>query len=159
MAMDLTLRPATPEDLTWVERAVRRCPQTMAAMGGFYGAAATRMPPLLGPDRELLIVLLGTEPVGFLDLDTDRETSDGTDLTYFVVPGHRRRGVGLAALRALVAGRPDRRFVAAVRPDNLASLALARAAGFTQTGSDEWGDLVLVHRGPPSSAPGGPSHL
>lgn len=119
----------------------------MADMGGFYGVASTRLPILLGDDRELLIVVVDREPVGFLDLDTDQEVSDVTNLTYFIAADRRRPGLGLRALSVLTATYPDRRFVASVRPDNVGSLALAFAAGFIRSSVNQWGDLELTYPG------------
>ena len=76
------------------------------------------------------------------------------EVAYTVVPGQRGRGWGHALLAALLeraAAEPGVRTVrASVRPDNAASLALLRRAGFVQVGEqvDEVDGLELVLQRP-----------
>jgi RimJ/RimL family protein N-acetyltransferase len=78
--------------------------------------------------------------------------ADGmVEVAYTVVPDLRGRGHAGAALAALVAeaaASPDVRVVrASVQPDNAASLAVVRRAGFVHVGDqvDEQDGLELVH--------------
>jgi RimJ/RimL family protein N-acetyltransferase len=72
------------------------------------------------------------------------------EVAYTVVPEHRGQGHAHAILRALLDEVVDRPDVAGVRasvsPDNVASLATIRRAGFVQTGEqwDEDDGLELV---------------
>lgn len=63
------------------------------------------------------------------------------EVGYVVLPGHRRRGYGRAALRAMLeraASDPDVRVVrASVSPDNLASRHLVASFGFVRVG-EQW---------------------
>ncbi len=144
--MDVELRPATTEDLLWIESAVRSCPVAMAEFGGFYGRATTVLPPLLGEQREVLMICSGEHRVGFVDADHNPEDST-VGLAYFVAPEVRRRGHALAALEKLTTSRPGMTFSVAIGAANAPSLALARRAGFVDAGVNEWGDLQLTRRG------------
>lgn len=71
--------------------------------------------------------------------------ADGTaDVDLSVAPQHRGRGYGAAALRHacrhLFEGRPVRRVMARVKPENAASLRTFEQAGFTYQGRENvWG--------------------
>ncbi len=140
--MVVDVREATDDDLAWIERAIRRCAHAMIEFGGFYGACTTKLAPLLGPDRTMLLIHDDGVRLGFVD--EDRSDGGYVDLSFFVVAHARRQGVSTAALRIVSARNPDAVLKVCVRPGNQASLATARAAGFVATGTDEWGDLVLV---------------
>ena len=99
--------------------------------------------PLLGPDRTLLLIHDDDVRLGFVDEDRDR-VGGYVDLTFFVVAHARRQGVATAALSLVSARNPGAVLKVCIRPDNHASLATARAAGFAATGANEWGDVVLV---------------
>ncbi len=109
---------ADPSAQDWVVRAVVVEPEGVVGHAGFHGP----------PDAD------GVVEVG-----------------YTVLPHLRGRGYASAALAALVAEAavaPDVRLVrASVSPDNPASLAVVRRAGFVQVGEqvDEQDGLELVH--------------
>ena len=77
---------------------------------------------------------------------------DGVETGYTIYPPHRRRGLGREALIALLRwahhdqGVP--RFIASVRPDNLASCSLLASTGFRRIASfiDEVDGLEYVMR-------------
>lgn len=144
--MTVEVRVATDDDVEWVERSVRRCALAMAEFGGFYGACRTKLVPLLGPDRTLLLVHEDDLPLGFVDEDCDR-AGGYVDLSFFVVAHARRRGVATAALGHVTRRNPGAALRVSIRPENHASLATARAAGFTQFGTNTWGEVVLVRPG------------
>ena len=141
--MTVDLREATVDDLAWVERAVRRCAAAMIEFGGFYGACTSKLVPLLGPDRTLLLIHDGDVRLGFVDEDRER-VSGYVDLTFFVVDHARRHGVATEALAQVSQRNPGAVLKVCIKPGNHASLATARAAGFVATGANEWGDVVLV---------------
>src|SRR5215210_5312368 len=66
------------------------------------------------------------------------------EVGYHVEPGFRRRGLATEAVRTLLewaAAEPGiRRFRASVAPDNVASLGVIAALGFTQTGR-QWDEI------------------
>ena len=109
---------ADPAAQEWVVRAVVVEPEGVVGHAGFHGP----------PDHD------GAVEVG-----------------YTVLPHLRGRGYATAALAALVteaADAPDVRVVrASVSPDNPASLAVVRRAGFVQVGEqvDDEDGLELVH--------------
>ena len=109
---------ADPVAQDWVVRAVVVEPEGVVGHAGFHGP----------PDAD------GAVEVG-----------------YTVLPHLRGRGYATAALAALVteaADAPDVRVVrASVSPDNPASLAVVRRAGFVQVGEqvDDEDGLELVH--------------
>jgi RimJ/RimL family protein N-acetyltransferase len=76
---------------------------------------------------------------GFHGAPDERGTAE---VGYFIVPAHRRRGHGRATLGELTrfaAARGVQTLRASVAPDNQASLALIRSAGFTHVG-EQWDD-------------------
>ena len=109
---------ADPAAQDWVVRAVVVEPEGVVGHAGFHGP----------PDAD------GVVEVG-----------------YTVLPDLRGRGYARAALAALVAeaaASPDvRRVRASVQPDNPASLAVVRGAGFVHVGEqvDDEDGLELVH--------------
>lgn len=148
MAVDLC--DATEDDLEWVERAVRRCAVAMAEFGAFYGAATTKLAPLLNPDRALLLIHDDGVRLGFVDETHDR-AGGYVELSFFVVGHARRQGVATAALGLVSARHPGAALKVCVKPDNPASLATALSAGFVETGANGWGERVLIR---PSLHPG-----
>jgi ribosomal-protein-alanine N-acetyltransferase len=71
------------------------------------------------------------------------------EIGYRIDPGHRRHGYAREAVEAMLRWAAEQgivRFVASIRPDNEASLALAAGLGFVQTGTqvDEVDGLELV---------------
>jgi RimJ/RimL family protein N-acetyltransferase len=71
------------------------------------------------------------------------------EVGYRIEPAYRRQGLTREAVRAMfdwAAGQGVHRFIASIRPDNEASLGLARGFGFVQTGTqmDDIDGLELV---------------
>jgi RimJ/RimL family protein N-acetyltransferase len=109
---------ADPAAQDWVVRALVVAPEGVVGHAGFHGP----------PDGD-----------------------GAVEVAYSVVPHLRGRGYAHAALAALVAeaaASPQVRVVrASVSPDNAASLAVVRTAGFVHVGEqeDEQDGLELVH--------------
>lgn len=83
--------------------------------------------------RLLQIIELDEAPVGTIRLDN---RSDTVDISIVLSPGSRGRGIGSAALALAIADCPYEQptFTAIIKPENVASLALFRQAGFISTG-------------------------
>lgn len=133
------------EGLRQVERWLAADPVGGAVFGGFYGDAVRRWAPLLEASTRFgRLVVDESGPVGFVDL----EIFDGeAEITYYVAPDHRGRGVGhqtLALLVELARQQGATSIHAGVEPSNAASLATLRAAGFTELGENEYGDVDLM---------------
>jgi RimJ/RimL family protein N-acetyltransferase len=140
----ISVRPATAADadrlLDWANDQVTRAT-------GFYPAtidAATHVrwldERLSSPASRLYIGLEDGRPVGMVRLGAE---ADGrVEVGISVAPDSRGRGVGRAMLEAgLSAGLADPDldvavFVARIRPENAASIALFGSAGFEPTGTD-----------------------
>lgn len=102
----------------------------------------------------------GGEPLGFARVSaySRRPVYAGVgEYGVYVAPAHRGHGLGRALLAALVAAATAagmHKLTARILTSNAASLALARACGFTTVGiqrrhgrlDGEWQDLVLVER-------------
>ena len=153
----IIVRPATADDaallLDWANE-----PTTRAA--GFHRDVidpethrrwlAAR---LAAPTSRLYIGLADERPIGQVRLEG---APDGRVEVGISVPGEARgRGIGQELLRAgLEAGRadPDLRadvFVARIRPDNAASIALFTGSGFLFVGSEDVrGEEALVYELP-----------
>jgi len=102
----------------------------------------------------------GRSMVGLTGFHGPPDVAGTVELGYEVDPAHRRRGYAVEAAAALADwaltdGRA-RRVVAAIRPDNEGSLAVARRLGFTPAGS-RWdavdGTALLFERRSPSPVP------
>jgi RimJ/RimL family protein N-acetyltransferase len=94
---------------------------------------------LADPATRILIGVRDGVPVGQVRLT---RAADGTvEVGISVAAEHRGRGLGRDLLHAaLDAARAEEalnahRFLARIRPDNVASIALFRGAGFSETGS------------------------
>jgi RimJ/RimL family protein N-acetyltransferase len=105
-----------------------------------------------GSDR-LYIGLEGTVPVGQVRLDASPEGH--VEIGISVAPGARGRGIGQRLLSAaLDAGREDprlhvERYVARIRPENAASIALFTGLGFRPAGTTTIsGQDVLIYELP-----------
>lgn len=81
----------------------------------------------------------GRAMVGLTGFHGPPEAGGSVELGYEIEPDHRRRGYAAEAATALadwaLTTGGARRVVAAIRPDNEASLAVARRLGFTPAGS------------------------
>lgn len=89
------------------------------------------------PDRHLLIGERAGVAVGTVRLD---RAGDSAEIHITVAPESRRRGVGLALLRAATAFAADLGLVgltAVIRPDNPASQVIFRRAGYQHQRDDE----------------------
>lgn len=116
----------------------------MAEFGGFYGCATTKLLPLVNDRREVLMIMTGAElPVGFVDVDAESDPVDALNVSWFVAPEFRGRGIATQALKLLADTRPGWQLIAAVRPPNIPSLGVARAAGFVEIGRSKWGEIIL----------------
>lgn len=72
--------------------------------------------------------------VAVIQADAEPDDPSRATVCVTVAPTRRQQGVGTAALRAFLAGE-GRRFAileGRIEPDNAASIAMTRAAGFTQ---------------------------
>lgn len=131
----VTLRPATMADadliLEWQgapeTRRYARDPRipTSAEHRAWMADRLARLDCLFN------IILVAGRPVGVLRLDRH---DDVFEVSIFVAPGHYGRGIARAALALGRRLLPDSGFIAHVLPQNEASHALFRAAGFVRQG-------------------------
>jgi RimJ/RimL family protein N-acetyltransferase len=140
----IAVRPARAEDaellLDWANEPLTRAMSFYPEPIDRATHEAWLAERLADPATRLLIGLEGQVPVGQVRLTRD---PDGTvEVGIGVAADVRGRGVGRELLdAALDAGRRDtslaaRRFVARIRPDNTASIALFTGAGFRPAGDD-----------------------
>jgi RimJ/RimL family protein N-acetyltransferase len=140
----ISVRPATAGDadrlLAWANDPITRAT-------GFYPApidSATHdrwlHDRLSSPTSRLYVGLEDGRPIGMVRLDLE---ADGrVEVGISVAPDSRGRGIGRALLEAgLAAGLADSDldvavFVARIRPENAASIALFAGAGFEPAGTD-----------------------
>lgn len=141
----ITLRPASEMDesllLAWANdpaaRAAGFAPDPIAPdeHRAWLGAR------LRSTSSRLLIGMIGDTPIGQVRLD--REPGGRVEVGVSVSPEARGQGVGRRLLRAaLDEARGDASlgatgFMARIRPENAASIALFSGAGFRQTGERE----------------------
>lgn len=105
----------------------------------------------------------GRAMVGLAGFHGPPDISGTVEVGYEIDPAHRRRGYAAEATAALTAWAlrfgGARRVVAAIRPDNWASLAVVGRLGFTPAGS-RWdaidGTALLFECRTPPSAPAAP---
>lgn len=153
----ITVRPATLADadllLGWANDPITRA-------AGFHRDAISPetharwlRERLDSPAGRLYVGMEGERPVGQVRLDGD---PDGrVEIGIAVAPSERGRGIGHDLLRAgLTAGIADPAleaalFVARIRPENAASIALFTGAGFLHVGSQQLhGQEALIYELP-----------
>ncbi|WP_328334063.1 GNAT family N-acetyltransferase [Kribbella sp. NBC_00382] len=144
------------DGLRQVEQWLAADPVGGAIFGGFYGHAVDRWTPLLqAPSRHGWITFDETGPIGFIDLEV---LDDEAEITYYVSPAHRGRGLGHATVDQVVqlaTAVGARQVHASVDPDNAASIATLRAAAFTDEGTNEFNEAEFTLDLPdPADPPG-----
>jgi RimJ/RimL family protein N-acetyltransferase len=137
----MRVRAIDDEGLRQVEQWLADDPVGSAVFGGFYGRAVERWTPLLSaPGRFGWITFDDSGPIGFIDLEIiDAEA----EISYYVAPARRGTGLGRPTLDEVIrlASENGARFIhAAVEPTNLPSLVILRAASFTESGPNEYGE-------------------
>ncbi len=83
---------------------------------------------LKSPDRIMKIAEVDRQPVGVVRAD---RIVEGWELSWTVAPGSRKRGIGSVMLRLFVT-QLEGHLVALIHRDNLASVKIARSAGFAR---------------------------
>jgi RimJ/RimL family protein N-acetyltransferase len=123
-------------------------PVGQAEFGGFYGAhprwwALTRSD--VGREGFIAVDAITEDSVGFLD--TEHVSAGRVDIGMYVRRRYRRQGWGRSIVSAGIdwarAGTA-REVVAAVRPDNVASLRCCEAAGLCASRVNDYGETVLT---------------
>ncbi|MEV6282690.1 GNAT family N-acetyltransferase [Kribbella sp. NPDC051770] len=131
--------------LSQVERWLAADPVGGAIFGGFYGDAVRRWTPLLqAPTRFGRLARSESGPIGFADVEI---LDDEAEIVFYVAPEHRGQGLAhevLAGIVDLARAEGAKSLHASVEPTNAASLATLKAAGFTNHGEDEYGDVELT---------------
>jgi len=80
------------------------------------------------------IVSDGTQPAGFVRIDPAK---DGYEVSILIGTASRGKGIALRALNLLAAAHPEKPLKAYIYPENTASLALFRHAGYVK-GGENW---------------------
>jgi RimJ/RimL family protein N-acetyltransferase len=154
----MQVRVIDEDGLRQVERWLAADPVGGAIFGGFYGHAVERWTPLLqAPSRHGWITFDDIGPIGFIDLEI---LDDEAEITYYVSPARRGRGLGRPTLDQVVqlaTGLGARQIHASVDPGNHPSLATLRTAGFTDEGTNDFDEteftLTLPEPAAPSTGP------
>jgi RimJ/RimL family protein N-acetyltransferase len=123
-------------------------PVGQAEFGGFYGAhprwwRLTRAE--VGREGFIAVDAATDDPVGFLD--TEHVSAGRVDIGMYVRRRYRRQGWGTSIVSAGIdwaRAHTAREVVAAVRPDNVASLRCCEAAGLRASGVNDYGETVLT---------------
>jgi RimJ/RimL family protein N-acetyltransferase len=131
----VTLRPATPDDLPWLER-LARDPGTARSLAVDAG---DRLAGELGAGEVIVFETEGGERIGAARATVRNRRSRIAELqTLIIDPAVRGRGLGAAAVRAvareLIEGRSMYRVEAEVYGFNAPALRTFAAAGFTREG-------------------------
>ena len=139
------MRPATEEDadllLAWANDPVTRAAGSHPSPIDPASHRRWLADHLASTASRLLVGLDDDRPIGQVRLDADDEGR--VEVGIAVAAETRGRGIGRALLAAgLAAGLADpdlavEVFVARIRPDNAASIALFMGAGFHAAGTDE----------------------
>ena len=153
----ITVRPATTADadllLSWANDPVTRAAGFHAALIEPEVHRRWLHERLASSTGRLYIGQDDDRPIGQVRLDA---FSDGrVEVGISVAPGERGRGLGRDLLRAgMAAGIADPQlrvlvYVARIRPDNEASIALFSGAGFLHVGSEDvHGQRALIYELP-----------
>ena len=157
--MDLTTRPAEPNDVD----AIARIYNEGIAEGNATFETEPRTPAdiaaALGERFPAVVAIADGEVVGWAwapPYRPDRSAYRGVaEFSVYVAGTARRRGVGRALLRSLIDEATSRgywKLLSRIFPENRASLALCRAMGFREVGvyrrharlAGRWRDCVIV---------------
>ncbi|GAA0940228.1 hypothetical protein GCM10009554_30750 [Kribbella koreensis] len=153
----MRVRAIDEDGLRQVERWLAADPVGGAIFGGFYGHAVERWTPLLqAPSRHGWITFDESGPIGFIDLEV---LDDEAEITYYVSPAHRGRGLGRQTLDQVVQLAADvgaRQIHASVDPANEPGLATLRSAAFTDLGTNEFDEAEFALTLPDPAAPAPP---
>jgi RimJ/RimL family protein N-acetyltransferase len=141
----MRVRPIDEDGLRQVEQWLAADPVGGAIFGGFYGHAVDRWTPLLqAPSRHGWITFDETGPIGFIDLEI---LDDEAEITYYVSPTRRGRGLGRPTLDHVVQLATTlgaHQIHASVDPTNHASLATLRSTAFTEDGINEFDETEFT---------------
>jgi RimJ/RimL family protein N-acetyltransferase len=141
----MQVRAIDEDGLRQVEHWLAADPVGGAIFGGFYGHAVDRWTPLLqAPSRHGWITFDETGPIGFIDLEV---LDDEAEITYYVSPAHRGRGLGGQTLEQVVQLAAEvgaRQIHATVDPTNEAGLATLRSAAFTDEGTNDFNEAEFT---------------
>jgi RimJ/RimL family protein N-acetyltransferase len=98
--------------------------------------------------RLLLIAEHDGRKVGTIRFD---DTQEHSELSWTISPQERGQGLGTAMLALALTSFPRDRFIAKIKPENLASSAMVRKCGFIngqiESGLDVWTRTCGGHRG------------
>jgi len=92
-------------------------------------------------DRTLYIVEIHNTPSATIRVDVISPTQ--SELSWTVAPNSRGQGLGRLIVQGVIAMQPDMEFIAQVKSDNTASLAIAQSAGMVKQ-SEENGVIILL---------------
>ena len=92
---------------------------------------------LANPDCIFNIVLCGDDPVGILRFDR-LPSRDASEVSILVAAGRQGLGIGSAALALGKRLLPRERVIAAIHPENRASVRMFEAAGYRAARAGEW---------------------
>jgi RimJ/RimL family protein N-acetyltransferase len=141
----MQVRVIDEDGLRQVEHWLADDPVGGAIFGGFYGHAVDRWTPLLqAPSRHGWITFDETGPIGFIDLEV---LDDEAEITYYVSPANRGRGLGGETLEQVVQLAAEvgaHQIHASVDPDNTPALATLRSAAFTDEGTNEFDETEFT---------------
>ncbi len=136
----VSLRLAEAADEKWLLD-LQKIPETRryarnAAVPTAAEHAAWMKRTLENPDVLLMIVDVNGEPAGMLRLDKRKASARSFEVSIAVLPAFQGRGVAVASLNLGRALCVDARIDASVLPQNTASQALFRRAGYQQMSDD-----------------------
>jgi UDP-2,4-diacetamido-2,4,6-trideoxy-beta-L-altropyranose hydrolase len=90
---------------------------------------------LINKDRELFIIQYENSSAGLLRLDKKNNDSNEYEISILISPEFYKRGIGKSALHLAFIIWPERDYVANIKEENEASIALFLSAGFQYDGS------------------------
>ena len=154
------IRPAETRDAAAIAAIYSEGIEERAATFETDPRSAADVEPWIGATLPLLVAEEDGEVLGWAKLSeySDRCAYGGVaEVSVYVARAGRGRGVGRALVEAICAAAEERgmwKLIGLIFPENRASLALFRAAGFEDVGTfrrhgrldGEWRDVVLIER-------------
>lgn len=138
-ASKVSIRPATPSDISFVHR-LQCYPETRRYARNpsipSYAEHSKWMKQKLQDNNSTfdIVELRQDQPCGVVRLDPTEETNDNYEISIFIDPAYFGQGIAKRAIELVLERNPKLPILATVMPENTSSIKLFLSLGFAQSG-------------------------